>query len=313
MNRDPLGKDEGDVVVVAGPTASGKSAAALAIAEAFTGTVINADSMQLYRELAVLTARPGPELLARAPHRLYGVLPAAERGTAGRWLALAHSEIAMARAVGRLPILVGGTGMYLKMLAEGLAPVPAIPSDIRAAARARLAELGAAALHDELARRDPIMAGRLQPSDTQRVLRAYEVVTFTGTSLAEFQRQPAARPKLRLSTLLLLPPRASLVAAIGVRATQMVVTGAVAEVEALLAQRLDPSLPAMKALGVRTLGRHLAGEINRDEAIALLQRETCAYAKRQITWFRHQMPEARVWKTQFSESLMPEMFSFIRQ
>ncbi len=167
------------VVLIGGPTASGKSALALALAEAFDGVVVNADSMQLYRELRILTARPGADALRRAPHRLYGVLPAADPGSAARWRTLALDEIAAAAAAGRLPILVGGTGLYFAALTEGLSPIPEIPEEVRAATRARLRRLGPAAFHAALAERDPTMAARLAPGDSQRLARAWEVLEAT--------------------------------------------------------------------------------------------------------------------------------------
>lgn len=309
----PLGK-RGDgpvVVVVAGPTASGKSAAALALAEMFRGTVINADSMQVYRELPVLTAQPTPDEQARAPHRLYGVLPAEERCTAGRWRAMALAAITEADAAGRLPIVVGGTGLYLKALMEGLAPIPPVPPEIRAEVAARSKALGAVAFHAELARLDPVMAARLKPGDTQRVRRAYEVVVATGRSIAAFQGATAPGPHVFVK-LLLMPLREALNAACDARCRQMLAAGALDEVRALLAQGLDPDLPAMKAVGVRELARHLRGEIDLSAALTLFQQATRQYAKRQYTWFRHQFEANRIWSAQFSERVSEEMFSFIR-
>ena len=205
--------DRPPIVVITGPTAGGKSGLALALAEAFDGVVINADSMQVYRELRILTARPGADALARAPHRLYGVLPGREPCSAGRWREMALDEIAAARTEGRLPLVVGGTGLYLRALAEGLAPVPNLPEAVREAARARHADLGGAAFHAELAARDPVMAARLEPGDSQRLIRAWEVLEATGRSLADWQAQagagcePAPKRILRLGGL---PPRAPL-------------------------------------------------------------------------------------------------------
>jgi tRNA dimethylallyltransferase len=302
----------GPVIVVAGPTASGKSALALAIAEAFGGTVINADSMQVYRELPVLTAQPSAADRVLAPHVLYGVLPAAERCTAGRWRELALSEIAAARAKGRLPVVTGGTGLYLKALTEGLAPIPDVPPQVRADVAALHERLGAAGFHAALAERDPVMAARLAPGDTQRVRRAYEVVAATGRSLASYQADTAAEDSTFVK-LLLMPPRELLNAACDARCHAMIASGVLEEVRALLAQDLPPDLPAMKALGVRDLARHVRGELGLDEAVALFQRGTRQYAKRQYTWFRHQLPDAQVWDAQFSESLKVEIFSFIRK
>jgi tRNA dimethylallyltransferase len=304
--------DAAPVVVVAGPTASGKSAAALAIAEEFGGVVINADSMQVYRELPVLTAQPGSADMTRAPHRLYGVLPASERCTVGRWREMARAEIDVARAGGLLPVVAGGTGLYLKALMQGLAPIPDVPPPIRAETAARHEMLGAERFHAELAQRDPVMAARLAPGDTQRVRRAYEVVVATGRSLATFQAETEAGAG-NFVTLLLMPPRDALNAACARRCQAMMEGGAVEEVRALLAQALPPDLPAIKAVGVRELARHLRGELTREAALDLFRQATRQYAKRQYTWFRHQLHGAQVWDAQFSESLKPEIFSFIRK
>ncbi len=312
MKRDGIGK-QSPVVVIGGPTASGKSALALRLAEEFAGTVINADAMQVYRELAILTARPGEADLKRAPHRLYGVLSARQRCTAARWRTMALAAIAAAERKQRLPIVVGGTGLYLKALMEGLAPVPSVPPEIRARAQARHAELGGPAFHAELARLDPAMAARLKPGDTQRLIRAWEVITATGRSLALFQKVPPARAPFRFIALRLLPPREPLYAACDARCRHMLEAGALEEVRALLALHLDPDLPAMKAVGVRELAACIAGETKRPEALAKFQQVTRNYAKRQLTWFRHQLPEAQTWMAQFSERLEPEIFSFIRK
>lgn len=312
MKQDRLGKQT-PVIVIGGPTASGKSALALAIAEEFGGTVINADAMQVYRELPVLTARPTAAEAKRVPHRLYGVLSARQRCTAARWRTMALAAIATAQGKGRLPIMVGGTGLYLKALMEGLAPVPAIPPEIRAQARARHAELGGPGFHAELKRLDPKMAERLKPGDTQRLLRAWEVITATGRSLALFQKIPPAPTKLWFESFRLLPQREALYAACDARCRRMLAEGAMDEVRALLALKLDPDLPAMKAVGVRELAQHLAGDLSRADALARFQQATRNYAKRQLTWLRHQMPDAQTWDAQFSESVQEKTFSFIRK
>ena len=306
------------LVIVAGPTAGGKSALALAVAEEFRGTIINADSMQVYRDLPVLTAQPSAPERARAPHRLYGVIDAAEACSAGRWRTMAVAEIVAAGEAGRLPILVGGTGLYLRALLDGLAPVPPVPEGVRAAARELHARLGGDAFRAALAARDPEAAGRLAAGDAQRLIRAWEVVAATGRTLAEWQRQhePAARP--RAAAVLPMPPRDALYAACDARFLAMMEGGAVAEVEQLLARRLDPALPAMKAVGVRELAALIAGRSSRQEAVAAAQQATRRYAKRQYTWFGHQMPETEslrklVAAEQFSESLMPGILSFIRR
>ena len=307
------------VVVVAGPTASGKSGLALALAEAVGGVVINADSMQVYRELTLLTARPGPEALARAPHRLYGVMTGREPCSAGRWRALALEEIAACHGKGAVPIVVGGTGLYLRALEDGLAPVPEVSAEVRAAARALHGELGGAGLHAMLAERDPVMAARLRPSDSQRVIRAWEVLEATGRSLADWQAEtadPADAPApYRFLRLVCLPPRDRLYAACDARFLRMVEAGAVEEVRALRALALDPALPIMKALGVPELSGLLDGWLTRDEAIVRAQTATRNYAKRQMTWLRTQMPEGThtvIVGEQYSESLDQEIFAKIR-
>lgn len=308
-----LGKPSGPVVAIAGPTASGKSAAAVALARAFDGIVINADAMQVYRDLTVLTARPTETEMQGVPHRLYGILPAAERCNAGRWRALALTEIAAAQNGGKLPILVGGTGLYLEALSKGLAPIPSIPDEIRAEGRARHESLGAAAFYAELAARDPEMAARLKPGDTQRVLRAWEVWQATGESLATFQRRTPEEPTVPLTTLLLMPPRDPLYAAIDTRCRRMLEQGALSEVRALLAQSLPADLPALKSVGVPELAAYIAGTIDLDTALARFQQASRNYAKRQMTWFRHRMAGAAVWSQQYSESLSEEMFNIIRK
>jgi tRNA dimethylallyltransferase len=279
-----------DVVVIGGPTASGKSGMALDIAEVLDGTVINADSMQLYRELDVITARPGADDLARVPHRLYGVLPATERGSAARWRDMALAEIAEAHAAGRLPVVVGGTGLYLRTLMEGLSAVPAIPDAVRAAAHARLRELGGVAFREELLRRDPD-SSKLNPGDTTRLTRAWEVLEATGQPLSFWQtRQPEGAPEgLAFHVLVLAPPRDALYANCDRRFVWMMEHGALEEARRIDALDLSPDLPAAKALGVPELRRHLHGELPLDEAIGLAQQSTRRYAKRQVTWFRHQL------------------------
>lgn len=305
------------VMMIAGPTASGKSALAAAVAAAWGGTVINADSMQVYRELDVLTARPGADELARAPHRLYGVLPGAEACSVGRWRELALAEVEAALAAGRLPVLAGGTGLYLKAFAEGLNEIPEVPAEVRRAARADLADLGAEAFHARLAGRDPVTAGRLAPGDSQRLLRAWEVLQATGRSLADWQAAPTAPAPYRFARLCLLPPRPALYAACDARLAAMVEAGtAQAEVEALLALGLDGSLPVMKAVGVPELAAYLAGESDLAAALARAQQATRNYAKRQVTWLRHQFigndPTVLVMETQYSESLREHFFAKIR-
>jgi tRNA dimethylallyltransferase len=306
-----------EILIVAGPTASGKSALALALAEELRGTVINADSMQVYRDLPILTAQPNAAARARAPHRLYGEIDAAEGFSAGAWRERAVAEIAASRAASRVPILVGGTGLYFRALLDGLAPTPPIPAEARNAARALHVELGPAAFHDRLRALDSEAAARLHPGDTQRLLRAYEVATATGRTLGDWQRGQASARDFSAAAILLLPPREPLYAACDGRFLNMLALGAAEEVEALLARDLDPSLPAMRALGVRELASWLVGKIDRDAAIAAAQQATRNYAKRQMTWFRHQLPEGQglrklVLDEQYSERLLPNIFAFIR-
>ncbi len=312
------------VVIVTGPTAGGKSALALDLAETLDGVVINADSMQVYRELEVLTARPGAETLTRAPHRLYGTVSGRERCSAGRWRDLALAEIATAQAAGKTPLVVGGTGLYLRALIEGLAEVPEVPAAVRDAAEARHRELGGPGLHAELVVRDPAMAARLEPGDSQRLIRAWEVLEATGRSLAECQAEGAPEGEgegagwgYRFLRLVRLPPRAALYAACDARFLAMIERGALEELRELRKLRFDPRLPVMRALGVRELGRHLDGAESLDTAVAQAQQATRNYAKRQMTWLRTQAPPESVRTVilgeQHSKSIDPKIFANIRR
>jgi tRNA dimethylallyltransferase len=280
-------------VLIAGPTASGKSALALALAEALGGTIINADSMQVYRDLRIITARPTPAEEARVPHVLYGHVDAAENYSVGRWCVDASAALAEVMRAGRLPVLVGGTGLYFKTLTQGLAAVPPIPSDIRAAVRGRLQGEGIAPLYAELARRDPATAQRLMPNDRSRITRALEVVLATGRSLTDWHREgmKPALPAGAAIKIFLDVDRAELYRRIDTRFDAMLAAGALDEVRALASCDLDPALPAMKAHGVPWLIRHLTGEIDLDEAAEQAKRDTRRYTKRQATWFRHQLPD----------------------
>lgn len=283
------------VLVIGGPTASGKSGLALELADRLAGTVINADSMQIYAGLPILTAAPGPADRARAPHQLYGVVPPSERMSVARWRAMALAEVRAAHAAGRLPILVGGTGLYLKAMMEGLSAIPEVPAEVRDAALALRADIGTPALHARLAARDPDSAARLKPGDTARVLRAWEVLEATGRPIGDWQRTGGAGPPPGLAFLVLVvePPRDRLYAACDARFGAMLERGALAEVRALAALGLDPDLPAMKALGVPELLAHLRGETDLETAAAKARQHTRNYAKRQSTWFRNQLAAAR--------------------
>lgn len=300
-------------IVIAGPTASGKSALAMAVAREFGGTVVNADSMQVYATLRILTARPSPADEALLPHRLYGVLPPSETCSAARWRDLAAAEMAASWAADRLPVLVGGTGLYLKALMEGLSPIPDIPDDVRQEARALLARLGNQVFHAELARRDPVTAARLDPGNSQRLARAWEVIEATGRPLADWQAAPLqGAVAANWLAFALLPARAPLYAACDGRFRAMLAAGAQDEARAMRDLGLDPALPAMKALGLAPLIAQVDGRIDPAQAAAEAGQATRNYAKRQLTWFRHQIPSALAVNEQFSESLPPKIFSIIR-
>ena len=280
-------------VLIAGPTASGKSALALELAQTHDAVIINTDSMQVYRDLRIITARPTPEEEAQVPHRLYGHVDAAVNFSAGSWVADAAVALAQARAQNRLPIFVGGSGLYFKALTRGLSAVPPIPAQVREGVRARLELDGVEALHAELARHDPASAERLKPRDRTRIARALEVVEATGRSLTDWHRDglPPLLPQGAFSALFMAPDRDELYARIDARFDAMLKAGVLEEVAALAARRLDPLLPATKAHGVPALLRHLRGEISIEEAAAIARADTRHYAKRQFTWFRHQLPE----------------------
>jgi tRNA dimethylallyltransferase len=287
-----LGQDS-KAVLIAGPTASGKSALAIALAQKTGGVIVNADSMQVYRDLRIITARPTPEEEALIPHRLYGHVDAAINFSAGHWVADAAKALAEARAQARLPIFVGGSGLYFKALTRGLSAVPPIPAGIRESVRARLERDGVEALHAELARRDPVSAERLKPRDRTRIARALEVVEATGRSLTDWHRDglPPLLPPEQFCAVFLEPDRDQLYARIDARFDAMLLAGALEEVARLAARQLDPLLPAMKAHGVPALIRHLKGEITLEQAAVIGRADTRHYAKRQFTWFRHQLPE----------------------
>ena len=277
-------------ILIAGPTASGKSALALHLAQALGGAIINTDSMQVYEGLHVLSAAPSDDEQAAAPHYLYGVLDPSIRCSAGRWARMAVEVLSEVAEKGVRPIFVGGTGLYFKALMEGLSAIPEIPEEVRAQAEARKAQAGVAGLFADVAARDPKTAGRLRPTDAQRIQRAWEVLKATGRGLAEWQSRHG-EPVIKGSAarLVLAPPRAWLYERCDQRFDQMLAQGALAEVAALMERRLDPTLPALKALGVRELAAHLAGELSLEEASEKAKMLTRRYAKRQMTWMRNQM------------------------
>lgn len=308
-------------LIVAGPTASGKSALALDIASRLRGAIINADSIQVYRELHILTARPSAAEEALVPHALYGVRPATEPGSAAWWRSAALSAMNDAWAEGKVPIVCGGTGLYLWSLVNGLSPVPEVTTRAREEARTLLKQLGPAGLHTRLATLDPATAARLRPTDSQRVARAWEVWRSSGTGLAAWQQLAGQPSPWRFRAVLLDPPRNILPAAIAARFASMLAAGALDEVRALLALKLDPALPVMRAHGLAALGAHLRGEITLEEAAARACLATSQYAKRQVTWFRHHelaAPDAlhtiharyASW-TQLSECITPGLLNFI--
>ncbi len=278
-----------DAVLIAGPTASGKSHHALALAEEIGGVVINADSMQVYREAPILTAQPSEADRARAPHLLYGHVGVKETYSVGLWRDSAITALKQAQAMGRTPIFVGGTGLYFMALSDGLVDIPPIPSEVRDDARALLNDIGVEALHARLAQRDPLTASRLRATDPQRVLRAYEVFQATGRALAQWQNAPA-EPVLKdkkIAAFVLNPPRAELRTRIAARFEAMVEQGGLEEARRL--EGLDPALPAAKLLGLRPLQGLGSGTLTRDQALEAAITATRQFAKRQMTWFRHRM------------------------
>lgn len=280
-------------ILIAGPTASGKSALAIRIARAVGGVVVNADSMQVYRDLHVITARPEPEEQGEVPHLLFGCVDAAVNYSVGKWLEDVRAILARLSAEGRAAVIVGGTGMYFKALTQGMSDIPPVPDEVRARVRAQAEGLAPQALHGLLNAHDPATAARLRPTDPQRILRALEVLEATGRPLADFQgrRQAPILPPGSWRGVFLAPDRQELNRRIDARFDQMMQNGAVEEVEALAARALDPALPAMRAHGVPGLIAWLRGEATREEAVARGQADTRHYAKRQFTFARHQLPD----------------------
>lgn len=282
-------------ILIAGPTASGKSALALALATRLGGLVINADSMQVYADLPILSAQPAAGERAAVPHHLFGHVDGAVAFSVGRWLAEAAAALAQARAAGHVPIVVGGTGLYFKALTAGLSAMPAVPEAVRLRVRAAADGMAPAALHARLAAVDPAAAARLRPSDPQRLLRALEVWEASGRSITAFQAERAAPvlPPDDAVAVFLTPEREALKARIEARFAAMMAAGALEEAGRLAGRRLDGALPAMRALGVPPLLAHLSGTLTRAEAVAAATRDTRAYARRQMTFGRHQLPSFR--------------------
>ncbi|MAE12487.1 MAG: tRNA (adenosine(37)-N6)-dimethylallyltransferase MiaA [SAR116 cluster bacterium] len=302
----------GRFVMICGPTAAGKSAAALALAEQSGGRVINADSMQVYSDLRVVTARPGPDDEARAPHRLYGIVDGGERASVASWLDLAAEAVDEARNAGSLPIIVGGTGMYLQAARDGIAPIPEVPVEIHQVCLDELVARGGAAFREELSKLDEETASRLFDGDSQRLVRAMGVVRATGRPISAWQSDPhqgaLAGEAVAISVM---PSRADTYARIDRRFAQMMEEGAVEEVEALAERGLDPSLPVMKAIGVREILAMQAGEISRGRAIELASRDSRHYAKRQMTWIRNNYRAQISIDEKFSTRFVKEIFSIL--
>jgi tRNA dimethylallyltransferase len=282
---------QSDAVLIAGPTASGKSAASLVLAEYIGGALINADAMQVYKEAPILTAQPDAATRARAPHLLYGHASVHQTYSVGRYIEDARQALDAVRAMGKVPIFVGGTGLYFTALTVGLAAIPPVPAEIRSKARALLDEIGVDELHARLSARDPAMAAMLRPTDPQRVVRAWEVLEATGRSLLHWQEQKVPPPLqgLRLARFVLDPPRALLHQRIAQRFQMMLKEGGLSEAKAL--SHLDPAFPAAKLLGLRPLIAYARGQLSKDEAIAKAVSATRQFAKRQFTWFRHRMTD----------------------
>lgn len=313
MSSVPPSTPEKRVLVITGPTASGKSALALDLAEAMGGVVINADSMQLYRELRILTDRPGAEDEARVPHRLFGVLPASERGSVAWWRDAASRTIDEVHGENRVPILCGGTGLYLNALMHGLADIPPVPPAVTVEAAERLAAIGGDAFRAELRDLDPLLADRLTAGDGQRLLRAWAVARATGRPLSAWQAETrGARDDVSFHKVLILPSRPASAAAVTARFRRMIEAGAVDEVRRLVALDLDRSLPAMRAIGVPQLSEFIDKNLSLDDAVERAVIATRQYAKRQRTWFRHQFMSDFQIDAQYSKCDFAKIFAEIR-
>jgi tRNA dimethylallyltransferase len=307
-------RDGMKAVLICGPTASGKSALALSLAKELGGAVINADSMQVYAELRIITNRPVPEEQAAAPHRLYGIRPAREPYSAALWLADVKRALDEAAGQGWLPVIVGGTGLYFKALTEGLSDIPEIPPEIRDRLRGAALAEPAEVLHAELARCDPATAARLRPSDTQRIVRALEVLEATGRPLAEWHgsKQPPLLPLAQTCPVTLTLGREELYRRCDARFDAMLEGGALEEARAIAALGLDASLPVMRAVGLPPLLAHLRGELSLDEAAAAAKTSTRNYAKRQLTWARGNFSAWTMHDAQDMERTKGDIFRFVQ-
>ncbi len=296
---------------IAGPTASGKTALALHLAKSRDVMIVNADSAQVYADLPVLSAQPSPAEQASVPHRLFGYLDGRNACSAARWAADAKLAIAKAHVNGKLPILVGGTGLYLRTLLDGIAPIPEVDPDLRANIRAMKVTDAYAAL----TAKDPMVAAALAPADSNRITRALEVIESTGRSIADWRKDKVGgiSPEISLHPLILLPPRDWLYARCDARFDAMMTDGAVDEVEALFSRHLPTDAPVMRAIGVPEIYAMLSGKISRDEAITLGKIATRQYAKRQFTWFRNQSPgNWPRWEREINDSNMHEIETILR-
>ena len=299
-------------IMIAGPTASGKSKLAIDLARRFSGVVINADSMQLYADLMILTARPQPHETQDIPHHLFGIHDAAHRASVAEWLSLAAKAIANARAAGKLPIIVGGTGMYLQASLRGIAPVPDVPSNVHRHCIRLYRELGGTKFRDALAGYDADIAARLVDGDSQRLIRAMGVAMATERPLSWWQQQPHKGAFLGSAiTIAMILPRPTLYDRINQRFDRMLMNGAIDEVARLIARQLDPGLPLMKALGVAPIAAFLQGDITKNEAAYIAKRESRRYAKRQITWMRNNFNAKIKVEKKYSKSLYEKIFSLI--
>jgi len=302
----------GAIVMICGPTAAGKSGLALALAQQAGGVVINADSMQLYQDLRILTARPDDTEMALAPHRLYGVMDGAERASVAAWLDMVSTEVAAAREGGALPIIVGGTGLYFHAAMHGIAPIPDVPREIHDSCVQHLAEKGGAMFRASLAKLDPATAGRLHDGDSQRLVRAMGVALATGRSLSDWQSDPhQGALKGSCFRIAMMPPRDTLYATIDKRFQAMMNAGAATEVAALATRRLDTSLPVMKAIGVREIMAMQAGQMSQSAAIEQASRDSRRYAKRQMTWIRNNFNAEITIIEQESERNIKEIFAIL--